>query len=323
MKTTKPFRRKELAATISLLLAAYPAAYAQAQDAQDQVTGDHGEEMMLEEVSVTGRFRASLISQIDTKRDNTSIVDAISAEDIGKLPDSSIAESLARLPGVSGERRNGRVSGISVRGFKEDYVGTTLNGRELLGMGDNRGVEYDLYPSEIVSGMVVYKTPDATHMVQGIGGIVDIRTNRPLDSAPVLAVNATYEQNDMKSGNPDFDDNGYRLAFSFSDVFANDTLGLSFAAATTKSPSQELQFRGWGYPGANPTNVAEGITLAGDEVVLGGHDSFVRSAELERDTLSGVLQWAPSDDLTVTLDAVYIDFQEDKVFRGVEEAMAK
>ncbi len=137
----------------------------------------------MEEVVVTGTFRASLINQIETKRDNTSIVDAISAEDIGKLPDSSVAESLARLPGVSGERRNGRVSGISVRGFKEDYVGTTLNGRELLGMGDNRGVEYDLYPSEIVSGMVVYKTPDATQMVQGIGGIVDIRTNRPLDSS--------------------------------------------------------------------------------------------------------------------------------------------
>ena len=320
MNAQNPLRRKELAATISLLLAAHGAAFAQDQSADQS---DAGDDLVMEEVVVTGTFRASLINQIDTKRDNTSIVDAISAEDIGKLPDSSIAESLARLPGVSGERRNGRVSGISVRGFKEDYVGTTLNGRELLGMGDNRGVEYDLYPSEIVSGMVVYKTPDATHMVQGIGGIVDIRTNRPLESAPVLAVNATYEQNDLKSGNPDFDDNGYRMAFTFSDVFANDTIGLSFAAATTKSPSQELQFRGWGYPTANPTNVADGITLAGDEVVLGGHDSFVRSAELERDTLSGVLQWAPSDDLTVTLDAVYIDFQEDKVFRGVEEAMAE
>jgi len=320
MNAQNPLRRKELAATISLLLAAQGAAFAQDQSAD---ASDAADDLVMEEVVVTGTFRASLINQIDTKRVSTSIVDAISAEDIGKLPDSSIAESLARLPGVSGERRNGRVSGISVRGFKEDYVGTTLNGRELLGMGDNRGVEYDLYPSEIVSGMVVYKTPDATHMVQGIGGIVDIRTNRPLETAPVMAVNATYEQNDLKSGNPDYDDNGYRLAFTFSDAFANDTLGLSFAAATTKSPSQELQFRGWGYPTANPANVADGISLAGDEVVLGGHDSFVRSAELERDTLSGVLQWAPSDDLTVTLDGVYIDFREDKVFRGVEEAMAE
>jgi iron complex outermembrane receptor protein len=320
MNTSKTYRRKELAATIALLLAAYPTVYAQEQaDAAAEQT----EEMVMEEVIVTGKFRASLISQIDTKRDNSSIVDAISAEDIGKLPDSSVAESLARLPGVSGERRNGRVSGISVRGFNENYVGTTLNGRELLGMGDNRGVEYDLYPSEIVSGMVVYKTPDATQMVKGIGGIVDIRTNRPLESDPYLVVNATYEQNDLDSANPDFDDNGYRLAASWSDVFANDTVGISLAIATTESPSQEQQFRGWGYPGANANNAGEGVSLSGGEAILGGHDSFVRSATLDRDTISGVLQWAPSDDLTVTLDALYIDFAEDKVFRGVEEGMAE
>jgi iron complex outermembrane receptor protein len=313
MKTSKTFRRKELAATISLLLAAYPTVYAQ----------DQGEEQVMEEVIVTGKFRASLISQIDTKRDNTSIVDAISAEDIGKLPDSSVAESLARLPGVSGERRNGRVSGISVRGFNENYVGTTLNGRELLGMGDNRGVEYDLYPSEIVSGMVVYKTPDATQMVQGIGGIVDIRTNRPLESDGYLVINGTYEQNDLESANPDFDDNGYRLALSWSDVFASDTVGLSIAVASTESPSQELQSRLWGWPTVNVNNAGPGVTLSGNEVILGGHDSFVRSATLERDTISGVLQWAPSDDLTVTLDALYIDFTEDKVFRGVEEGLAE
>jgi len=321
MKTSKTYRRKELAATISLLLAAYPTVYAQEQ--ADAAATEQTEEMVMEEVIVTGKFRASLINQIDTKRDNSSIVDAISAEDIGKLPDTSVAESLARLPGVSGERRNGRVSGISVRGFNENYVGTTLNGRELLGMGDNRGVEYDLYPSEIVSGMVVYKTPDATQMVKGIGGIVDIRTNRPLESDPYLVVNATYEQNDLESANPDFDDNGHRLAISWSDTFANDTVGVSLAAATTESPSQEQQFRGWGYPNANVNNAGEGVTLSGGEAILGGHDSFVRSAILERDTVSGVLQWEPSDSLTVTLDALYIDFAEDKVFRGVEEGLAE
>ena len=128
-KHRKIIRRTELSAAISLVLAASPVAYVHAQDVDGEATDQSGE-MVMEEVVVTGTFRASLINQIETKRDNTSIVDAISAEDIGKLPDSSVAESLARLPGVSGERRNGRVSGISVRGFKEDYVGTTLNGRE-------------------------------------------------------------------------------------------------------------------------------------------------------------------------------------------------
>ncbi|MDX1499284.1 MAG: TonB-dependent receptor [Woeseiaceae bacterium] len=292
-----------------------------------EAEGDDNE--VIEEIISYGKFRRSLVDAIDTKRTSSTIVEAISAEDIGKLPDSSIAESLSRLPGLAGERRNGRTSGISVRGFKEDYTAVTMNGRELLGIGDNRGVEYDLYPSEIIGGVVVYKTPDATMTHQGIGGIVDLRTLRPLDAAPHLVVNANYEQNDLDSANPEFDDNGHRLALSYSDVFADDTVGLALAFATTESPSQETQFRGWNYNttgtidqfGAQ-VNEGPGVTLTGDERVLEGHDSFVRSASLERDTFSGVLQFAPNDDVTVTLDALYIDFVEDKAFRGVEEAHA-
>ena len=273
---------------------------------------DDADDAAIEEIVTYGKFRQSLVDAIDTKRNSSSIVEAISAEDIGKLPDSSIAESLARLPGLAGERRNGRTSGISVRGFKEDYVATTMNGRELLGIGDNRGVEYDLYPSEIISGVVVYKAPDATQTTQGIGGIVDLRTVRPLDESPYLVANANVEQNDLSSANPDFDDNGHRLALSFSDVLMDDTLGLALSVATTESPSQEQYFRGWGYP-------SEG----NGDAILGGHDSFVRSGVLERDTIAGVIQYAPSDDLNITFDALYIDFSEEKAFRGVEEGGAQ
>ena len=129
------------------------------------------EEPVMEEIISYGSYRRSLVNSIDSKRSSTSIVEALSAEDIGKLPDSSIAESLSRLPGLAGERRNGRTSGITVRGFKEDYTSVTMNGRELLGIGDNRGVEDDLYPSEIISGVVVYKTPDSSLTHQGIAGI--------------------------------------------------------------------------------------------------------------------------------------------------------
>jgi len=322
MKAPKILRRKELTIAISMMLAASGSALA---DDQDTVVSenDDSEGMVMEEVVVTGRFQRSLIDSIDTKRDNTSIVEAISAEDIGKLPDSSIAESLARMPGVSGERRNGRTSGISVRGFNENYVGTTLNGRELLGMGDNRGVEYDLYPAEFVSGMLVYKTPDATQTVTGIGGIIDLRTYHPLDETPFLVLNGTYEQNGQKSANPDFDDNGYRAAISWSGKFADDTIGIALAAAHTDSPSQEEQFRAWGYPTANKANAGPGVTLDGTEAILGGHDSFVRSSTLKRDTVSGMLQFRPNDDLTITLDGLYIDFSEEKVFRGLEEGLAE
>ncbi|MEL6868383.1 MAG: TonB-dependent receptor [Pseudomonadota bacterium] len=317
-RTLPTLQRSSVAVAVAAALAGATAIPVTAL-AQD----DTGE--VIEEIVTYGQYRQSLVNAIGTKRESSTIVEALSAEDIGKLPDSSIAESIARIPGLAGARVNGRTSGISVRGFKEDYVGTTLNGRELLGIGDNRGVEYDLYPSEIVSGIVIYKAADATLPFQGLAGGVDLRTTRPLDADPTMAFNGVIEQNSLESGNPDFDDNGHRLAFNFSDKFADDTIGVALAIASTESPSQEQQFRGWGYASVNPDNAATapGITLDGSEVVLGGHDSFVRSAVLERDTITGVLQFEPNDRLSVTLDALYIDFSEDKVFRGVEEGGAE
>jgi len=265
----------------------------------------------VEEVLVTG-FKASLEKAQVLKRENTSIVEAVVAEDIGKLPDSSIAETLARLPGLAGERRNGRTSGLSVRGFKEDYVGTTMNGRELLGIGDNRGVEYDLYPSEIISGAVVYKSPDASLSTTGIGGTVDLRTIRPLDSAPGTAISATYESNDLKSNNPDFDDTGHRYALSYSDKFADDTIGVAVAAASTSSPSQIEQSNVWGYT-QNPA--------AGGAYTPDGNDVFAISNVLERDALTGVLQFNPNEQWEIIVDALYIDFKDEGVKRGFIESM--
>ncbi|WGO97984.1 TonB-dependent receptor [Saccharophagus degradans] len=283
------------------------------------------EEPMTEEVIVTG-FRSVLMQSQAIKRENSSISEVITAEDIGKLPDTSVAESLARLPGLAGERRNGRTSGLSVRGFNENYVGTTLNGRELLGMGDNRGVEYDLYPAEIINSVVVTKTPDASIITQGIGGTVDLRTIRPLEKDDrVLAINGSYEMNGMKSANPDYDDKGHRVAFTYSDKFMDDTVGVAVSIASMESPSQEEQFRGWGYASINADNptLADGVTLSEGDVILGGHDSFVRSALMSRDSIAGVVQFEPNDDLAITVDALYIDFSEDKVFRGMEEGGAE
>ncbi|MCU4675492.1 TonB-dependent receptor [Catenovulum sp. 2E275] len=277
----------------------------------------------VEEVIQVRGIRGSLMRAQAVKMDSTSVVEVISAEDIGKLPDSSIAESLARLPGLAGERRNGRTSGLSVRGFKEDYVGTTLNGREVLGIGDNRGVEYDLYPSEIMSGVTVYKSPDATLTTQGVGGTVDLQTARPLTSESYVAVNLNYEMNGKKSANSDFDDKGHRLALSFSDKFADDTVGIALSIASTSSPSQEDQFRAWGYNDADPDKIAAGVSVPSGESVkfFNGQDSYTRSAVLERDTFAGVIQWAPTEDLTISIDALYIDFLEEEVKRGTEELL--
>ena len=279
-----------------------------AQNADEQAA-----EQEVEIIEVRG-IRGSLQRAQAIKMSEKSIVEVLSAEDIGKLPDTSIAESLSRLPGVTGERRNGRTSGLSVRGFNENFVATSLNGRELLGMGDNRGVEFDLYPTEIVSNIVVYKSPEAGLLNQGIGGTIDLQTVSPLNTTErTLAFNASYEENGDEAANPDFDNNGHRLSFNYVDKFMDDTLGLALVIASQETPRQEEQFRAWG--DGNYATDPDG------NFIIGGHDSFVRSAMLERDSIAAVVEYAPTDDLKIQFDALYIDFEENDVKRGLEEGL--
>lgn len=281
--------------------------------AQGAEAKDSANEEQIEVIEVRG-IRGSLQRAQAIKMSENSIVEVLSAEDIGKLPDTSVAESVARLPGVAGERRNGRTSGLSVRGFNENFVATSLNGRELLGMGDNRGVEFDLYPTEIVSTIVVYKTPEAGLLNQGIGGTIDLQTINPLNTSErVLTFNASYEKNGEEAANPDYDNNGHRFSFNYVDKFMDDTLGVALVVASQETPRQEEQFRAWG-----DGNYAED---ANGNAIIGGHDSFVRSAMLERDSIAAVVEWAPNDALTVQLDALYIDFSENDVKRGLEEGL--
>lgn len=304
-----------------------------AQQAEATNNAAPAKEEQIEVIGVTG-FRGSLQKAQAVKMSENSIVEVLSAEDIGKLPDTSVAESLARLPGLAGERRNGRTSGLSVRGFNENYVGTSLNGRELLGMGDNRGVEYDLYPSEIVSTAMVYKTPDATLMAQGIGGTVDLQTVRPLTAEDTFVVNLNYEQNDQNAGNPDFDDHGHKASINYIDKFVDDKLGFALVLSSIESPRQEQQFRGWGYPGVNfdrdddgnyknPRRNTDLVDVPEGTMILGGHDTFTRSAMLERDSIAAIFEYDASDDLKIKFDALYIDFNETDVRRGLEEGMAE
>ncbi len=274
------------------------------------VAQDTPDDEQVEIIQVSG-IRGSLMRAQAVKMDNDSIVEAISAEDIGKLPDSSIAESLARLPGLSGERVGGRTSGISVRGFKEDFTGTSLNGRELIGIGDNRGVEYDLYPAEIMTGATIYKTSDASLIVQGIGGTVDLQTVRPLAAQETLTVTGVYELGGNDSDNPEFDNSGNRFALSFVEKFADDTVGLALAIASTESPRNERKYGVWGY-GENDDG----------QVLPFGLDTQAISRVLERDTISAILQWRPTDRLDIVFDALDIDYSDSGVIRGFIEPFA-
>ncbi|MDE2619547.1 MAG: TonB-dependent receptor [Sphingomonadales bacterium] len=306
-------RRNLVCSTAAIALLASGAAMAQTAPApeasKDSAAGEQ------DAIVVTG-IRASLQRAQTLKQNNFAVVEALSSEDIGKLPQASVADSLGRLAGLAGERRAGRVSGISVRGFREDFVGTTLNGRELIGIGDNRGVEYDLYPSEIIDNVLVYKTPQSDLTAMGVGGTVDMRTVRPLERRRALVVNGSFEKNGQKSKNPDFKDSGYRFALSFNDKFADDTIGVALTAATTSSPTQDNFFSVWGY---DKGAISSGANAG--KYAPAGIDISSRSRVLKRTTVAGVIEFKPSDQFSLTLDGLYIDFSDKGISRGFIEAL--
>ncbi|MEG3768718.1 TonB-dependent receptor [Alteromonas sp. 14N.309.X.WAT.G.H12] len=271
-------------------------------------TAEQDKEMEVIEVS---GFRRSIVESISTKRYSANVVESISAEDIGKLPDSSIAESIARLPGLAAQRLDGRASRVSIRGFGENESGTTLNGRDQVSISDNRGVEFDLYPSEIMSGVTVYKTPNAAIEGEGIAGVIDLQTIRPLSKeGRVFQINGTFEKTSFDKLNPDGDDTGKRGTVFYMDQFQDNTLGLAIAYSTMSSPNQEKRWNSWGYPE---------FTYEGEDYsILGGAKPYVRSSTLDRDSTMLVLQYQPNDDLTMSFDGLYVDYLDTKILRGIE-----
>src|SRR5690349_22783951 len=181
--------------------------------AQSQNTETSG--APLEEVVVSG-IRHSIATSVDVKVDSNSIVESISAEDIGKLPDVSIADSISRLPGLATQRVDGRSQVINVRGMSEQFVGTLLNGREQVSTGDSRGVEFDQYPAELINAVVVYKTADAALVGQGLSGTIDMQTVRPLDLPDRrIVLGGSAEKNSLGNLTSGGDDQGYRLTASY------------------------------------------------------------------------------------------------------------
>ena len=278
---------------------------ASAQSAQD-------EPVEIDEVVVTG-IRSSIESSIASKRNNSSIVEVVTAEDIGKLPDVSIAESLARMPGVTAQRLDGRGQVISIRGLSPDFTTALLNGREQVSAGDNRGVEFDQYPSELLGSVLVYKTPDSALIGQGLAGTADLRTIRPLEyGRQAIALNARYEWNDYGALNSGTTDHGSRYSVSYIDQFMDGRLGLVLGYAHMSTPYQAERFNAWGYPNSGP----------GGALLIGGAKPYVQSSELVRDGYVATLEFRPNDRWHSTFDAFYSEFDNTQILRGIEFPLA-
>jgi iron complex outermembrane receptor protein len=258
-------------------------------------------------IVVTG-IRRSLQDSINIKRRERGTVEAVSAEEIGKLPDVSIAESIARLPGIAAQRVAGRAQIVSIRGFSPDFTTVLLNGRQQASSGFNRAVEFDQYPSELMGSVVVYKTPDASISGMGLSGTVDLRTIRPLEYGKrAIAVNLRGQLDEDGGRNADYSKYGGRGSISYIDQNESGTLGWMVSYSHLDSPSHTNHTKNWFYG-----DYGNGVqTLSGDEI------RAINSRDI-RDGITGSLEWKPSDAVHSVLDLYYSRFKQKTTTRGAE-----
>ncbi|WP_244369698.1 TonB-dependent receptor plug domain-containing protein [Pseudoalteromonas xiamenensis] len=174
------FKKSLLAINVGIVLAG--AGSIGAVQAADQVQAQESVEV----IEVRG-LRASNKANINEKRFANSIVDAVNAEDIGKLPDADVGQALGRIPGITVGRAFGQGSSVSIRGTDPRMTLTTLNGQNVASTGwydqmnIDRSFNYSMLPAELIGGMEVYKSTQANIVEGGIGGTVIVKTRKPLD----------------------------------------------------------------------------------------------------------------------------------------------
>ncbi len=251
-----------------------------ANAADEQVKED------VEVIEVRG-IRRSLEASLNTKRFANGVVDAITAEDIGKFPDKNVAESLKRVPGITVQGQFGEADAVSIRGAGADFTKTTLNGQNVASTGwfvlepAKRSFNYTLLPSELVGGLEVYKSSQADLIEGGVGGTVIVKTRTPLDMDANTVYGSIEAQHSDDSGETD-------PQFSGMYSWKNEEENFGFLVSAV-AQERNLQRQGneafWQW-GAGPVGFEQ---------------------ERKRSAFSTAIEFAPSDELSVVVN--YIDMQ--------------
>ena len=299
------FKRKIMATAVASVMAAGFSSVAMAQD------------NALEEVIVTG-IKASLQASMDVKRGAVGVVDAISAEDIGKMPDTNLAESLQRIPGVSIDRVNGEGSKVTVRGLSGDYNLVTLNSRQMpaSSFGTSRSFDFANLASEGVSGVQVYKSGRADVQSGGMGALINIVTPRPLSSPGLKAVlggKAVYDDSSVMK-----DDLTPEVSGLFSNTFADDTIGVALTGSYQErnSGDRNASVSDWF---VHATDGGDWAGIPAEHQPGDGRTYAIPSEvmysvnEVNRKRLNSqlTLQYQPIEQLTVTADYLYVTQQNE------------
>ena len=256
----------------------------------------------VEIIQVRG-IRGSVVKSLNTKRYANSIVDAVTSEDIGKFPDQNVAESLQRITGVSMSRAFGEGERISIRGTSENQNRTLLNG-QAVGSADwwvdssaSRGFNYTMLPSEIVSGLEVYKSPEADIDEGSIGGTVIVRTRKPLDLEAHKIAGSILMQHSEISGETD-----PQLAGLYSWKNDNETFGALISVFKQQRNLRRDGIEAWSWTHRDVT--LEDGSVIEDVYTPGGGGSAMFTQERIRTGFNLTLQYRPTDDIDITLNAL-------------------
>ena len=269
---------------------------------------------------VISGYARSITNANRIKELSVSVVEAISAEDVGKLPDVSIADALARLPGLAVQQSSGRAKYLSIRGFGPDYTTATLNGRMIATVDDNRRFDYGQYPGDLFQEIDVIKTPSADLLNAGLAGTVDLKTYDPLKSKKTFSVNVQGELGQYKSLNPEGSNKGYKVSAVYIDKFADDTIGVSLGFSAIKDPTQDYHWATGGGNG-NYYNSQNGLDAAGN---TGPDDiqNYANTNTLYRQSGFGHIVYRPSNTFEMSLDALYTQSKTREYSRGWEMPLA-
>lgn len=302
------------------------------------------EEEAKDEIVVTG-FRASLNQALNDKRDSIAAVDSIVAEDIAKFPDQNIAESLQRIPGIAILRDGGEGRAITVRGLGAQFTRVRVNGMETVATSTDgasanrdRAFDFNVFASELFSGIVVHKTAEASLDEGSLGAVVDLNTGNPLAGKEGLTgvASAQLQYNTLR------DQGGPRLAGLLSFKDPSGEFGASVSAAYAKYDTFELgnntvrwqQARFDSVGGVScftaPNTGGSYVSSTNcNAVALAFHPRIPRYGEIEhrreRLGLTGSVQWEPTESTKISIDGLYSSFKEDReekwgeaLLRGLE-----
>lgn len=320
MENQKKFRHSLVAQSLSLALGVGLVMPTFAQQAKDDI----------EVIQVSG-IRGSVQESMGIKRDSAGVVDAISAEDIGKFPDTNLAESLQRITGISISRNNGEGNQVTARGFGPDFNMVTLNGRTMPASAlpengstpNSRAFDFSNLASESVRAVEVYKTGRASIATGGIGATINIRTARPFDAAETGVSASVGAKALHDTTNREGDDITPEVSTFLNWLNDDRTFGITFTASMQERNSSAVgayvnQWRVNPYDGSIPQAPDPNDPASGAPIVLNNAPSigqlfaipsdlryYISDRERERTNAQLTVQFAPSENLEVTLDYTY------------------